>query len=255
MATRKKNVSRRSFLLILCTLPLMLFADEPVSGVVLPMLQLELSFLNSGRIVSLKPIGSIVSEGEIIGALDDRQDRASVEVAEASVNIARLGLEKAIHDRDKKSRLSGEKIISDMAITEAEFLVKTAMQEVKLNIAKLSSARHSLADCILIAPYTGVVVDNYLSVNEIVSTGTAVTSFANLSKLTLTVDVPFEMSNSLQMGTSSTIEFNGEVMGKVKVETLLPLIDAASGLRRVIWSVEESYVDLLAGRYVTITPW
>lgn len=255
MATCKKVVSGRSFLLILCLFPLTLFADDPVSGVVVPLYQVELSFATTGRVIELKSIGAMVSKGDIISRLDDRQDKTALKAAEAVVKIAQLALEKAIHDRDKKSRLSSERIISEMAITEADFAVRSAAEELNLSMARLSAAKLTLADCLLTAPYSGVIVDNYLSVSEIVSGGTPVTRLANLNELSLTVDVPYAMSSSLKKGMQSTIESNGEIMGTVRLSTLMPLLDPASGLRRVIWSVEESYVDLLAGRYVTITPW
>lgn len=230
-------------------------ADELVSGVVLPSRQVELSFSSTARIVELMAIGQAVEQGEVIGRLDDRQMGASLRAAEASVKIARFALQKSRHDRDKKTRLSNEEIISAMAIIEAEFDVERASEELNLSLAKLSAAQLSMSDCLLIAPFSGVIIDNYLSASENVSSGTPVISFADLTELSLTVDVPYALSSSLNPDTETTIEQNGEIMGKVKVSTIMPLIDPASGLRRVIWHVEESYVDLLSGRYVTLTPW
>ena len=262
MATHKKTVPHRSLIvkLILLGLPLLvatqiMYAEELVSGVVMPRQQAELSFSTTGRITALKPIGSIIKKDEVIARLDNRRPSALLEAAEASVRIAELALQKAQHERDKKGRLSKEEIISDMAITEAKFAVSSAEEELSLNIAQRTSAQVAVADCILRAPYSGVIIDNYLSISETASAGTPVTSFANLSELSLTVDVTFATSDSLDTDTVSTIESDGEIMGRVRVSTMLPLIDPASGLRRIIWTVEESYVDLLAGRYVTITPW
>lgn len=262
MATRKKIVSRRSFFLKLsiALIPLLgpqatLMAAELVSGVVLPRHQVELSFSGSGRIDKLQSIGATVMQGDVIGRLDDDDAKASLKLAEIAVNIANLALKKAEHDRDKKSRLSGEDIISSIAITEAEFTVSSANEELHLSQAKLASAMAELESGKLIAPFTGVIIDLYASESEYANTGSPVTSFADLSKLSLTVDVPYSLSISLKKGLTSTIEYNGVVMGKVSVQTLLPIIDPASGLRRIIWQVDESYVDLLAGRYVNITPW
>jgi RND family efflux transporter MFP subunit len=260
MATCEKAVSRRSVLVIILLIAIIQAVsaeewEELVSGVVLPTRQVELSFASTGHIIRIQTIGSLVKKGEIIAWLDNRQAKAALAAARASVQIAQLTVEKAIHEQAKKTRLSQEQIISDMAIREAEFSVRSAEQELNLTRAKLLTAELDLADCLLIAPYAGVIVDNYVSAGENTSAGTAVVSFANLSRLSLTVDVPYSVSSSLQRGTWSTIESNGKIMGKVQVSIILPLIDPASGLRRVVWNVEESYVDILAGRYVTITPW
>ena len=95
MATCKKVVSGRSFLLTLCIIPLTLFADDPVSGVVLPLYQVKLSFAVTGRVIELKSIGAMVSKGDIISRLDDRPGKTALKAAEASVKIAQLALEKA----------------------------------------------------------------------------------------------------------------------------------------------------------------
>ena len=230
--------------------------SENVSGVILPAKQADLSFTRSGKILSMKSEGDFVKTGDVIATLDREEALISLEAAEVGYNMAVLAVKIAEHDRDKKVRLTGEDILSEIAVTEAEFEVKNAKEQVKLAKTDLESARLMLDACELKAPFDGVVVSTELRVNEYASPGTTLLNLASLQDLTVTVDIPVELSQSLKEGIASSYKISGKVKGQVTVKKMMPLIDPASGLRRIVWQVDpNNRADLVSGRHITISPW
>lgn len=223
-------------------------------GIVLPVHQAKLSFARSGRIHDLPAEGDSFKLGQPIAQLDDKMAKLTIAKSNVALDIARLDLKQALHNHAKTARLLAENIVAKIAITEIEFSVDRAKARIKEAETHLAGAHLELASCTITAPFAGVVVNVLSHLGEHINPGQSVIVLADLSELELAVDIPPEVDQSLQPGTLTSVYVNGKMVGQAEVKVIIPLIDAASGLRRVIWRIEGDSA-VLAGRYVTLAHW
>ena len=225
-----------------------------MGGVIKPENTAVLSFSQSGPIIFLAQEGDMLEKGAVVGRLEDTKLKNALKQAEAILENSRISLETVIHNRNKTLRLLNEKILAPIALTESDFNLKKAESEVKLSEIRLEMAKLSLADTVMKAPFKGVVTKVYAGIGQTVHPGAAIMEIVDLVHLKLTVDIPLSMTTHLKPGTTTSIIIDKHVAGTASVKTLLPMIDPASGLRRVIWKVH-SDADIIAGRYATLSPW
>lgn len=224
-------------------------------GVVLPVSQSKLGFSQGGVIVSLMEEGKVVQKGAVLGQVDERIARVELAKADAALAAARLGVELATHNWEKTQRLTGEKIVSEMALKEEVFKTRQAENTLKTAQAGMESAKLALAGCTMKAPFDGVVVLRTAHVGEWVGVGTPVLELADISRLEMTMDVPPAVVDGLHEGAETTVLVDEKPVGRARARAVLPLIDGVSGLRRVIWSITPDGGVVLSGRYVSLTPW
>ncbi|MBF0138314.1 MAG: efflux RND transporter periplasmic adaptor subunit [Magnetococcales bacterium] len=225
-------------------------------GVAMATQRSKLGFTQPGRIVLLPKEGDVVRKGQVVARIDDSTARVTLVRSEATLANGQLALEQAIHSRDKNARLKSANIVSDMAVAESEYAVRQARSQIKLAEADREAARLAIEGCKLVMPYDGVVVALASHLGEYVGVGATVLELADLTNLELTMDVPPELVKTLQPGTKTQVmEPAGRVVGTAQVRSVMPFIDGASGLRRVIWSLTPGPGEILAGRYLTLKHW
>lgn len=224
-------------------------------GVVMPAQKVKFSFAQPGIVVDIASGGTLVEKGQVLARLDNKKASAQLEQSRAELRSAKQELASAQHQRDKSARLVAENILSDIALTEADFSVAMATEKVAVSKAKLAIAKKAYEDCTLIAPFSGAVAAKAISKGEWVKQGDAVLEFVNFSKLSLSIDVPPSMTDGLSVGVTTNVVDTGIVLGLAKVKTIYPVIDPASGLRRIVWDIVPNDGVLLSGRYVSLANW
>lgn len=248
-----------AFLILLTATSVAQAADDDgavhLQGIVMPAHKIKLSFAQSGIIKALAGNGALVEAGAVVGKIDDNKARSQLKQGIAQHRLAISELASVTHDREKSARLVAENILSEVALLEADFFVEIAKQRLVIAQAKLQLAETALAECIVTAPFKGAVVDKSASVGEWMNAGDPFLEFVDLAVLTLSIDIPPEMTRGLRLGLTTSVLDKGQVVGQAKVKTIFPIIDPASGLQRVIWQVVPKHGALITGRYVSLTPW
>lgn len=224
-------------------------------GVVLPAQKVMFSFAQQGIVRQIASGGSLLKKGDIIAKLNDAKLQAQLSKSQAEWRAAESELAAAIHDRDKSARLITEDILSDLALTESEFSVTTAQERVNAAKAQISIAQADLAASVIKAPFDGVVIQANVGTGEWAKQGEPYIEFVNYQKLKLSLDLPPHMVQSLTLGLTTTVFDKQQQYGQATVKTIYPVIDPASGLQRVIWTVDAKQGLLLSGRYVSLAPW
>ncbi|MBF0621121.1 MAG: efflux RND transporter periplasmic adaptor subunit [Magnetococcales bacterium] len=221
-------------------------------GVVMPIQQSKLSFSQTGVITELPREGMLVKKGQIIARVDESSARVALVKAKASHANAKLGLEQAEHEKAKTQRLKGESIVSDMALKEVEYTIRSAKIAVTLAQADIDTARANLHGCRLKAPFDGVVALVTSNMGEWIGAGTPVLELADTSALQLGVDLIPQQVLALKTGMKTDVLDSGRQVGTAIIERILPFIDPASGLQQVVWSVKPLKGEALSGRYVNL---
>ncbi len=251
-----------TLLLLLWQVPLWAQVNNPLlstavhlRGVVVPDQQIKISFSRSGLLSELVEEGSLVKSGAVLARIDTAKAQAELKQSEAKVFSARAELAAANHSLNKLVRLIQENILSDIALVEAKFSVDVARAKLTVTNAQLEVARQSLADCTIKAPFDGAVVSLMSNKGEWVNTGDPFVEFADLANLTLSLDLPLEMFKGLARDHQTKVLAQGREIGSAKVKRIFPMIDPASGLRRVVWVITPNQGELLSGRYVSLESW
>lgn len=224
-------------------------------GVVMPAQKVKLSFAQPGIIRQLASGGSLVEMGQVIAKLDDKKAKAQLAQSQAEYRAAKSELASVKHSRDKNARLVEQNILSEVALIEADFTVTAAQEKLAVARAKLDIAETALVDCTVLAPFSGAVVAVNVSKGEWMKQGDPFVEFANYKKLSLSIDILPDMADGLSVGLTTDVLVKTRVVGKAKVKTIFPVIDPASGLRRIVWQVTPKDGMLLSGRYVSLASW
>lgn len=227
-----------------------------VSGVVTPGQQAKMTFESNGVLIMRVPLGSLVQSGELLARMNSDEEQAALDKAEADLSLAKTELKKARYDVSNMSRLHKTRAISDNDLFDARIALSSAQARLKRAEASLRSAQVNLEQKNLRAPFSGVVTETKLQPGEYIEAGDETLTLSNIERLKLSVDIPLSLSENLASGTEAIIHDNGKDVGIVRVETILPVLDPASGLRRVVWVVTPiNNREVLAGRYVQIRSW
>ena len=225
-----------------------------IGGVVKPVRRAKLSFAQPGVLVHVPEEGQLIQKGWLIAKQDDRPAQIGLAESEASIESARLAVDTAKHERSKTERLLKEKIVAPIALTEANFALKKAEAELKIAQARHVAVNLKLKQCKLIAPFKGVIVEVFGNIGEQSGPGNPVAEIVDLSSLEISVYIPSKATENLKPGIQTAILTGSKIVGKAEVKVVLPLLDPASGLRRVIWRVINAN-EMLTGQHVTLAPW
>ncbi|PXX92667.1 efflux transporter periplasmic adaptor subunit [Marinobacter vulgaris] len=149
--------------------------------------QVELTTELSGRVVEMNLVsGKRVSRGELLLRLDDRQARADLQIAEATLADARRQYERA-------RRLQTNNSISQSQVDELRTAVNVAE-------AQRASARTRLDNHRIEAPFEGVIGLSDISLGAYLSSGTSVTTLDSTDRMELGFSIPERFLGQVGMG-------------------------------------------------------
>ena len=229
--------------------------SSQLQGVVMPAKTVKLSFAESGIVRELVANGTIVQSGEQVAKLDDKKNRALLQQSQAQLRAAQSELKSSIHSRDKSARLVADNILSDIALTEAEFAVVLAQENLAVAQAKLRVAKTALEDRTVTAPFTGAVIMTNVNKGEWAKPGEPFLELVVLNDLRLSTDLSPDLVSDLPIDHTTDVMSQKQIVGQATVKTIFPVINPASGLQRVIWQVSAKPGFLLSGRHVFLSHW
>ncbi|MCC6982545.1 MAG: efflux RND transporter periplasmic adaptor subunit [Bauldia sp.] len=130
--------------------------------------------------------GAEVAEGEVILTLEDDDQEIAVERARLALDAANSALERA-------ERLARSQNITEVALADARNAAARA--EIDLRSAEVALARRSAT-----APFAGVVGLINVTVGDIVSPSTEITTLDDMSSLRVTFEAPARFAGRLRPG-------------------------------------------------------
>jgi len=193
--------------------------------------------------------GMKVEAGQVLAKLDDSNIMESVLLAEAQVESARKMIDEtrpnlAFAELEKK-RLAGlfaTKASSESDYNKAQAQAETlnatlARQQAEVNVAErqLSTWKQQLDDCIIRAPFAGVITTKDSQPGEMISpvsagggfTRTGICTIVDMSSLEIEVDVSESYINRVQAGqrVEATLDAYGDWRLPAKVIAIIPAAD------------------------------
>ncbi len=142
------------------------------NGVVIPIDRVEIKSKASGEVVEL-PVeqGDLVSKGDLIARLDQKDERANLAQAQADLDIAEAQLKESQSAFDRRQDLFQKQLIS---VEERDQIVlNLAVAKGKLVQASTSRerAQERLSEAVVRAPIDGTILQKYVEEGQIIASG------------------------------------------------------------------------------------
>lgn len=223
---------------------------RPLFGLVEPLRDVNLSLTVPGRLASIyHREGSRVEQGDLILSLDARMEQLEVErrvlIYEDHAELEAARARSALIGNDLQStRALFERTASvsreELDRKELEFKLS------QLEIARLEQAKQrerverdmaleQVGLRQIIAPFDGVVADLFFDEGEGVQANQIVVRLVSDQRCYLVVNAPAHIVAGVAMGDSANLRFEGAppILKEGSIAFISPVVDAASGLRRV----------------------
>lgn len=205
-----------------------------------PSKQADISTTTSGKITSLRIVlGSKVGAGQVIGAVDTRQQQINLKDAKDALN-------KAQRDYQLNKELFEGNAGTAQSVKDAERTLESAR-------SKLSQFGQQVGDASIKAPISGIITSKEGEVGEYANSGTAIATVVDIYNLKAVVFVSENNVYKLKLNQTAIItadvlqgkSFNG------KVNFISPVGDENHNYR-VELAVNNKSAVLKAGTYIKI---
>ena len=171
------------------------FVNRPIREVIatgtMEAIEVNVGSKIAGRILEIKvEEGDKVKRGQVLATLEVPEVKAKVREAGAAVAAAKSRYETIKLDYDRARDLYNKGVISKRSFDEAKGALDVAEAALRQAKAVEDVAKIALSEAIVSAPVTGTVILKAMEAGELVNTGAAIVTLADLSKIYLTVYVP-----------------------------------------------------------------
>jgi RND family efflux transporter MFP subunit len=222
------------------------------SGYVVARRKAVVSSKIQGRLAELKvEEGSRVRQGEVFARLESTDYEASVNRAAAAVKRAEADLMENRRQLALSEKLVKDKVVSDDTVDAARSRVRVGEAQVAQNEADLRFAEASLANTVIRAPFTGVVVKKMAEVGESVapippgvniSTASgAIVALADLDTLEVEADVA--EANVAKLNANQPAEATVEAFPDRKYKSVLRQIIPTADRTKATVQVKVTILD------------
>ena len=158
------------------------------TGVVQAAKQASLRAETGGRVVEVKvEDGMRVAKGDLLVRIDDTRQSIAVAGAKAQLAAVREDLAYAKKELERKQRLSEKGSIASAALDAAEYQKAKAEAGVATADANLRSARRSLADTRVYAPFDGIASSVMIDVGDTTAPGAPLADIFDLAQVEVRV--------------------------------------------------------------------
>lgn len=186
------------------------------TATLVPFEEADIMVAAPGQVVSLKfDLGTKVSEGQIIGNTDTK-------LKELSLKSSELALQKLETDYKRYKELYEGGGVTEVNFKDIEYNYNNTKIQVE-------QTRKQLADAMIKAPVSGVVVAKNIEVGEYANPGNPLGTVVNISKLKINVKVSendiYSVSEGMRVDVTSS-QFPGE-QWKGQIRFISPKGDAA----------------------------
>lgn len=223
-----------------------------LSGTLVPEREARLRAEVSGRVLqTMVEQGQRVSEGMLMGRIDDAAVNDQAISAKSMVTQAQVSLDQANRELQRSKTLLAAGAIAERDREASERAALGAEAQLADAKARVSLADKSIRSAMIRAPFSGVVSERAVSPGDIVSPGTALFTIVDPSSLRLEASVPAEAIGSIRVGAPVMFSVNG-YPGRAfegKVTRINPTADPLTRQVRIYATVPNSSGRLVGGLF------
>ncbi|EHJ94665.1 efflux RND transporter periplasmic adaptor subunit [Vreelandella boliviensis] len=232
--------------------------DVRLTGRVVARQSVSLAFEPAGRVTAVSADrGDAVEQGDVLATLDTRRLESRLAEVAARSEEARASLALAQRQEEREAQLNQNNFASRTALDQA----RTDRLTLQARLAALAAERDSLTadldDSTLKAPFAGRVIERYVSVGSLVSSGTTAFDLIDVEQLEAHLGLPAALAATFTPGEAVELSVNGAAI-RAEVRARLPQVDRDSRTQTLVVSLGEprSAVpgDLAELRYTITEP-
>lgn len=173
-------------------------------------------------------VGQKVKKGEVLVQIDSDILDAQIKAAQSAVNMYEVQLKNAKKNFERYSALLEKKSIAQKVFDDSKVEYDVANENLVSAKAKLNELSIQKSKKVIKAPYSGVIVEKSVNLNEWLNTGNPVATIVNTEDLEITFNLPISFINGLNIGE----EYDVEVAEKIIKAKLFAAIPSGDKLTR-----------------------
>ena len=210
--------------------PLMLAAEG--SGTIASQTTTTVGFLVSGRLTTRSvDVGSIVTAGEVIAAIDPTDLQNQLDAARSQVDAATAAVAQTSSEEAAKRQLLADGFTTQSEYNQALKALQTAQADLASAQANLRLATDQLGYATLSSPVAGAVIDTGADPGQVVQAGQMIVQIADTKLLDAVFSVPAQIANLAKVGGKVTVWLQQDPSVKVvgAVRQISPTADPTTG--------------------------
>jgi membrane fusion protein, multidrug efflux system len=215
--------------------------------------QSDLGFRVSGQIEAMHvEVGETIRRGQLLAELDDRQQRADLEIATAGLKSTEAQLERARSARQRQESLFRQGVTPKSSLDEADESLKTSENSVVAARSEVASAQEALSYTRLVASGPGIVLSRDGEVGQIAQEAQPVLTVASGAAREAVFNVPESvlLTPRQTVVTVSLLDARSRRL-KGQVSEISPAVDLETGTLMVKVSLPADATDFPLGAPVS----
>jgi HlyD family secretion protein len=183
------------------------------NGIVKPIDRIEMKSKASGEVVEL-PVeeGDFIHKGDLIARLDQKDERANFEQAQADLDIANAQLTQAQRTYDRREQLFQSNLISEEERDQIVLNLAVAKGKVVQAKTALERAKERLSEAVVRAPIDGIILQKYVEQGQIIASGinnvgggTPIVDIADMASVYIEAGIDEVDIGKIKVGQTATV--------------------------------------------------
>ena len=166
-------------------------------------------------------VGQKVKKDEVLVQIDSDILDAQIKASQSAVNMYEVQLKNAKKNYDRYSVLIEKKSISQKVFDDSKLEYDVASENLISSKAKLNELTIQKSKKVIKAPYSGVIVEKNINLNEWLNQGNQVATIVNTQELEVIFNLPISFIGGLKNGDEYDINISDEII-KAKLYAAIP---------------------------------
>ena len=166
-------------------------------------------------------VGQKVKKDEVLLQIDSDILDAQIKAAIAAVNMYKVQLKNAKKNYERYASLIEKKSISQKVFDDAKVEYDVANENLTSSEAKLNELTIQKSKKIIKAPYSGVIVEKNVNLDEWLNQGSQIATLVNTQELEIVFNLPITFIGGLKSGDEYDINISDEII-KAKLYAAIP---------------------------------
>lgn len=166
-------------------------------------------------------VGQKVKKGDVLVEIDSAVLDAQINAANSSVNMYSVQLQNAKKNYDRYKALVEKKSISQKVFDDTKLEYDVAVENLTSSKAKLNELKIQKSKKLIKAPFSGIIVEKNINLNEWLNQGTAVLTIVNTNEIEIVFNLPISFINGLNIGQDYDVDISGKII-KAKLFAAIP---------------------------------
>lgn len=227
-------------------------SEESFAGLIKSKNTINISTKMMGRILKLYvDVGERVKKGQLLVEVDAAEALSGFKQSEAGLSAAEILFQNMERDYERFKRLYEERAVTKHQLEQIEAGLAQARAQKEQARANLEMSKTLLSYGKIYAPSDGIITKKWMEEGNVAAPGMPILTLENPLSLELSVEVPEEKADKIELGSNARIFTMDEGNYKnSKITTILKTADALSKTSTV--KLEIVPEDFKVGQFVKV---